>query len=201
MDTHFAFLTIQMGLSENVVYPEKPNGFADHYPYEKLLFHWGYIPHFQTYPNTSGRRGLDFQQQIATATVSPRMLHGCLCGSCLPVEPRKGSKQLPMDPHGISDGMVNIWLWRTKKWNILNEWNYQRKKSPRWAPFHKVVLILSLSVCEKVSRVRPTARVGSFPYQSAMMPWIAFNLDPFSIASNPEDKYVLVCPRPAYFDQ
>ena len=22
-----------MGVSENVVYPEKPNGFADHYPY------------------------------------------------------------------------------------------------------------------------------------------------------------------------
>ena len=22
-----------VGLSENVVYPEKPNGFADHYPY------------------------------------------------------------------------------------------------------------------------------------------------------------------------
>ena len=33
-----------MGLSENVVYPEKPNGFADHYPYEKWLFHWGYSP-------------------------------------------------------------------------------------------------------------------------------------------------------------
>ena len=33
-----------MGLSENVVSPEKPNGFADHYPYEKLLFHWGYTP-------------------------------------------------------------------------------------------------------------------------------------------------------------
>ena len=31
-----------MGLSENVVYPEKPNGFADHYPYEKWLFHWEY---------------------------------------------------------------------------------------------------------------------------------------------------------------
>ena len=27
-----------------VVYPEKPNGFADHYPYEKWLFHWGYTP-------------------------------------------------------------------------------------------------------------------------------------------------------------
>ena len=22
----------------------KPNGFADHYPYEKWLFHWEYIP-------------------------------------------------------------------------------------------------------------------------------------------------------------
>ena len=38
-----------MGLSENGVYPEKPNGFADHYPVFKWLFHWG-IPHFQTYP-------------------------------------------------------------------------------------------------------------------------------------------------------
>ena len=38
-----------MGLSENVVYPEKPNGFHDHYPVSKWLFHWG-IPHFQTYP-------------------------------------------------------------------------------------------------------------------------------------------------------
>ena len=27
-------------VSENVVYPKKPNGFADHYPYEKWLFHW-----------------------------------------------------------------------------------------------------------------------------------------------------------------
>ena len=28
----------------------KPNGFADHYPYEKWLFHWGYTQHFQTKP-------------------------------------------------------------------------------------------------------------------------------------------------------
>ena len=27
-----------------IVYPIVPNGFADHYPYEKLLFHWGYTP-------------------------------------------------------------------------------------------------------------------------------------------------------------
>ena len=40
----------QLGLSENVVYPEKPNGFADHYPYEKWLFHWGYTP-FSDIPN------------------------------------------------------------------------------------------------------------------------------------------------------
>ena len=26
-----------MGVSENVVYPNQPNGFADHYPYEKWL--------------------------------------------------------------------------------------------------------------------------------------------------------------------
>ena len=32
----------QMGLSENVVYPIVPTGFADHYPYEKWLFHWEY---------------------------------------------------------------------------------------------------------------------------------------------------------------
>jgi hypothetical protein len=31
----------QTGVSENVVYP-KPNGFADHYPKNKWLFHWEY---------------------------------------------------------------------------------------------------------------------------------------------------------------
>ena len=29
-----------VGLSENVEKTPKPNGFADHYPYEKWLFHW-----------------------------------------------------------------------------------------------------------------------------------------------------------------
>ena len=27
----------KMGVSENVVYPEKPNGFADHYPYSMAI--------------------------------------------------------------------------------------------------------------------------------------------------------------------
>ena len=31
-----------MGVSENVVYPFLPNGFADHYPVFKWLFHWDY---------------------------------------------------------------------------------------------------------------------------------------------------------------
>ena len=39
-----------MGVSENVVYPIVPNGFADPYPYEKWLFHWEYTQHFQTNP-------------------------------------------------------------------------------------------------------------------------------------------------------
>ena len=36
----FFRLFSDLGLSENVVYTPKPNGFADHYPYEKWLFHW-----------------------------------------------------------------------------------------------------------------------------------------------------------------
>ena len=39
-----------MGVSENVVYPIVPNGFADHYPQKKMLFHWEYTQHFQTNP-------------------------------------------------------------------------------------------------------------------------------------------------------
>ena len=35
------------------MYPIVPNGFADHYPYEKWLFHWEYTQHFQTYPYSS----------------------------------------------------------------------------------------------------------------------------------------------------
>ena len=34
--------TSETGLSENVVYPIVPNGFHDHYPVFKWLFHWEY---------------------------------------------------------------------------------------------------------------------------------------------------------------
>ena len=43
----------QLGVSENVVYPIVPNGFADHYPVFKWLFHWEYTQHFQTNPARS----------------------------------------------------------------------------------------------------------------------------------------------------
>ena len=35
-------MTLHMGVSENVVSTPKPNGFADHYPVFKWLFHWEY---------------------------------------------------------------------------------------------------------------------------------------------------------------
>ena len=34
-----------------MLYTPKANGFADHYPYEKWLFHWEYTQHFQTNPS------------------------------------------------------------------------------------------------------------------------------------------------------
>ena len=36
------FVDDNMGVSENRLNPIVPNGFADHYPYEKWLFHWEY---------------------------------------------------------------------------------------------------------------------------------------------------------------
>ena len=54
------FMDVHLGLSENVVYPEKTNGFADHYPYEKWLFHWGYTQ-FSDIPSW---RNSDFTQHL-----------------------------------------------------------------------------------------------------------------------------------------
>ena len=47
----------EMGLSENVVYPKKPNGFADHEIPTKWLFHWGYTP-FSDIPKLPSDLGL-----------------------------------------------------------------------------------------------------------------------------------------------
>ena len=40
-----------MDVSENSVYPIVLNGFADHDPVFKWLFHWEDTQHFQTNPN------------------------------------------------------------------------------------------------------------------------------------------------------
>ena len=57
-----------MGLSENVVYPIVPNGFADHSPYEKWLAIIGNInPTFSDkaiFPNISNIMG--YVQQISS---------------------------------------------------------------------------------------------------------------------------------------
>ena len=42
LNFHLPSFFFYMGVSENVVYPIVPNGFADHYPYNKWLFHWEY---------------------------------------------------------------------------------------------------------------------------------------------------------------
>ena len=59
--------THEMGVSENRLNPIVPNGFADHYPYEKWLFHWEYTQHFQTNPN------------LATQGLVPKALWSCQC--------------------------------------------------------------------------------------------------------------------------
>ena len=56
--------SMPMGLSENVVYPIVPNGFADHYPYEKWLAIIGGISHFQTSPYSSV-----FETRLAIGTL------------------------------------------------------------------------------------------------------------------------------------
>ena len=40
--SRFRYSPGDLGVSENVVYPVVPNGFADHYPVFKWLFHWEY---------------------------------------------------------------------------------------------------------------------------------------------------------------
>ena len=64
-----------LGLSENRLNPIVPNGFADHSPYEKWLFHWGYTQHFQTYPSriwvTMKRQLRPWQRSVARPTRAP----------------------------------------------------------------------------------------------------------------------------------
>ena len=58
-----------MGVSENRLNPEKPNGFADHYPYEKWLYIIGKInPTFSDKPISSSQKTEDHEMGMATCT-------------------------------------------------------------------------------------------------------------------------------------
>ena len=63
-----------MGVSENVVYPIVANGFADHYPYDKWLFHWEYTQHFQTNPWVFCRISLNSHYSPAAVAVFQMIL-------------------------------------------------------------------------------------------------------------------------------
>ena len=107
---HFSFLSSPiffLGLSENIVYPKKPNGFADHYPYEKWLFHWGYPPFFFGSNNTpvASRRGASSGAETARpSTVSSK-------------RPANFANKLSLGPHQeyeVAFNMViygNIWTY------------------------------------------------------------------------------------------
>ena len=47
---HYYSYFAKMWVCLKMLCTPKPNGFADHYPYEKWLFHWEYTQHFQTNP-------------------------------------------------------------------------------------------------------------------------------------------------------
>ena len=59
----------------------KPNGFADHYPVFKWLFHWEYTQHFQTNPFGELQK-LDTAQLQMRDWGPPR-----LCFSAIPWSP------------------------------------------------------------------------------------------------------------------
>ena len=62
-----------------IVYPEKPNGFADHYPVSKWLFHWGYTP-FSDIPIFGFALGLDGYNYVMVRTcISWEIVSVCSC--------------------------------------------------------------------------------------------------------------------------
>ena len=52
----------------------KPNGFADHYPVFKWLFHWEYTQHFQTNPDAERESVLDFKRLGSEVETRPNSL-------------------------------------------------------------------------------------------------------------------------------
>ena len=83
-----------MGVSENVVCPIVPNGFADHYPVFKWLFHWEYTQHFQTNPYLNFEWFKNPREILATQG---------------PIMKQKGGGQIPVDiPRICSHSMMTL---------------------------------------------------------------------------------------------
>ena len=88
-----------MGVPENVVYPKKPNGFADHYPVFKWLFHWEYTQHFQTNPYATILTQAFTQSEVSSVFISSS--HSS--ASCRRFFP-DGFWSIPWKPHVLPAG-------------------------------------------------------------------------------------------------
>ena len=89
----------QLGVSENVVYPIVPNGFADHYPYEKWLFHW---------ENTLFSDKPKWNPMKSTMFFS--------------VNPPLNDYELPFS---MGKHMGKWWFWQSDKGNWNNKWAFE----------------------------------------------------------------------------
>ena len=77
-----------------IVYPIVPNGFHDHYPVFKWLFHWEYTQHFQTNP---------YENQQICHIFSSLLLY-------------------ISTPGGINDSEhANVWGWKSHAKDLANE--------------------------------------------------------------------------------
>ena len=80
-----------------IVYPFLPNGFADHYPVFKWLFHWEYTQHFQTNPYVALSKDplppivprSDWCKQILQLGIAP----GCRSPKGTPQDPASASTE------------------------------------------------------------------------------------------------------------
>ena len=115
----------KMGVSENVVYPIVPNGFADDYPVFKWRFHWEYTQHFQVQtqiqlPRRLSRPGHWFPRRRGVFELN-----------------RVGAKGGEGRARGRADGLVKWWMiW----WVALCQTLRGKKKTMRLI-YNLIVLV------------------------------------------------------------
>ena len=151
-----------MGVSENVVYPIVPNGFADHYPYEKWLFHWEYTQHFQTNAISMDSCACSASQSSHWLVVD-RKTHGFLY-VFVPTQP------------WIQRWQTTLATWKTDDLKPpatdLHLWS--PKSASLWAAKGQTVTTLSLHHLEKSTGYRRTPLQRSVS-ENAIYPWNGFS--------------------------